>query len=678
MNIRLLLASFFLITSPLLAMRTSILTKGSRSSTRRSGLYTGLGVTGLGVASVMLYKPIEAKLEASEDLESNEDLVAPIGLMRRIGVGSRMLYETIKAKLGASEDLEAREDLVAPRDVIKRVFLDKYGDYREIDRNIRVKALRKISINDLMEMKAEVESSLDSAKENSRDLTQEEQEELNKLLFECVESGRDLDACITKLARNKWEESDFETTLFLLNNGADPNATKSNGETILMAATKKGDLRTVVHLVARGADVNATDSNGWTAARHAKYGAEWNGAAYLAPWTEAKLCAVHAPWHHMDKVWQTCHTNGRRFIVKRVHKIFRFLEVVTDNPKNPCVEPEGTSIRRPSFNEMGTIEKFDSIKMHKIHPGPLNITGIRDILMMALSAKPQEVVYSLIIGKNGQVWLGHNELSAAKSKRKLLSEGLDGGNQVLECASELLPNELLFEAIESGPYEAIEYLVLRGGADPSATNKYGETALISATKRTRLNAIRWFRNKGADVETIDSQGWSAADHARFDEDWREQKNMMHSNRRGIITLSEYLRTCKKGACKKELSMWYLPKEGSSEQKPVLSVDEKNRTEYEGVQISRPINSKVEQNRSSGDGSRSDDRGNWHSDYVILEIAQAIEKAISRALTDGRVKETPVWQLVKLDCSCPSEEGNCDDYAQIWILNDSDFDGSFEK
>ena len=350
--------------------------------------------------------------------------------------------------------------------------------------------------------------------------------------------------------------------------------------------------------------------------------------------------------------------------LKRMNSISYFLELVTDDPKDPYFEPESISIRRPVFNGMGTIEKFDSIEMHQIHPGPLTDIDIRDILMGALSIKPRNVYY-LIIGRNEQVWLGSNEHSAAKSNRKLFSTGLDGGNQVLECADGQLVNELLFEAIENDAVDTVKVLLSKD-ASVNARKKDGETALMRAAKRGKVKSAKLLIEGGANVEEIDSWGWSAADYAQFGEDWTHQRNrvwyeksLSPLGRKCYMYLSEFLQPSEKrncicnNTCKKEPSMWYLPKKGSSDQKPVLSVDKKNRKEYEQVQVSRPV---IKEDAKS------------EKFYRLKDVGQAMEEAISRALKNG----TPVWQLVKIDEPSYSKD-NGDDCAQIWILYDREFD-----
>lgn len=58
---------------------------------------------------------------------------------------------------------------------------------------------------------------------------------------------------------------------FLLANGADVNAKRSSGETVLLFAVSQGNTGLVELLVANGADVNAEIKNGWTLLHEATY-----------------------------------------------------------------------------------------------------------------------------------------------------------------------------------------------------------------------------------------------------------------------------------------------------------------------------------------------------------------------------------------------------------------------
>jgi ankyrin repeat protein len=55
-----------------------------------------------------------------------------------------------------------------------------------------------------------------------------------------------------------------DLTGYLLEQGADPNAAKTDGVHPLHLAAQRGDLPIVSLLLAHGADINARDSKGWT------------------------------------------------------------------------------------------------------------------------------------------------------------------------------------------------------------------------------------------------------------------------------------------------------------------------------------------------------------------------------------------------------------------------------
>ncbi|MBN1505865.1 MAG: ankyrin repeat domain-containing protein [Sedimentisphaerales bacterium] len=67
----------------------------------------------------------------------------------------------------------------------------------------------------------------------------------------------------------------FTIVEFLVDNGADVNATDMNGETALHHASRKGDLEVVSLLLQQGASVNATNHKGQTALHLVASGKNW-------------------------------------------------------------------------------------------------------------------------------------------------------------------------------------------------------------------------------------------------------------------------------------------------------------------------------------------------------------------------------------------------------------------
>ncbi|MCD6035426.1 MAG: uncharacterized protein K0R63_1167 [Rickettsiales bacterium] len=76
-------------------------------------------------------------------------------------------------------------------------------------------------------------------KNTAKSLSPEQQEQLNKKLFKAVTAG------------------DFENVKTLCNQGADPNAVDSSGDTVLYFAVSSGNLEFVKYLIAQGAAPNA-------------------------------------------------------------------------------------------------------------------------------------------------------------------------------------------------------------------------------------------------------------------------------------------------------------------------------------------------------------------------------------------------------------------------------------
>jgi len=336
----------------------------------------------------------------------------------------------------------------------------------------------------------------------------------------------------------------------LLNAEADPNATQETGETALMTCSRGGRWSAVAPLVDRGADVNATEAaHGQTALMWAAWeghtdvvhGLLEHGADVRARTTTgytALLLAAREGFRDTTQllleagadVNATAEDGTTALVIAVIRRHTGYAEFLLSHGADPNLGPGFTPLHWAAgewdteLNDLsnGVAEGNQWSVFGGLHPPDrLRMVG----LLLDHGADPNDRTERTpgfgirVKGHLGNISGGTPFLIAARANdvdvmRELLARGADpliptsNGTTPLMMAAGVGHEPGITRSTEGEALEAV-YLSVELGADVTAVNEAGDTALHGAAWRERADSIVEFLvARGADVDAKNRKAWT--------------------------------------------------------------------------------------------------------------------------------------------------------------------------
>ncbi len=320
-----------------------------------------------------------------------------------------------------------------------------------------------------------------------------------ELLEKLVAKGAKLDGCIALLlASDKLPEKSAERdriTKLCLAHGDGLDILGEDEKTPLARAIENGDAAQAKLLVESGATVNAPSKYGMTPLMYAASLEEGSSAHSLVTWLVEKGANIHATTEQGATAIHLAVRAGNEEVVDFL--LARGASVAG------CLSESGSS------GKMSLVEKF----LDKCELEEKDSTGATAV-QNAAGAKSKKV-FEFFLDRGASVaecgihaaWTGNKaHLALALERGASVDATNSRGRTALMCAVDNVP--------------CLE-LLLKKGARLDVQDDLGRTALIYAAMYSEKKSVKLLLAAGANRGLRDSDGKSAADHARFDYDMRQ-------------------------------------------------------------------------------------------------------------------------------------------------------------